>query len=118
MNETQIGAASVRVEIRWLVLVKIYGNKPRKLLITTKMNKLRKLNVEPLNEVGPNKFLNSRCRVDRIEEKIRLIRLGTSQNNGIITEKTMIELSQLEDPLIEDAGSKTENRFVIIFKLH
>ena len=59
MKDTQIGAAKVSVVIKWLVLVKMYGKSPKKLFTTTKINRLRNLNVLPLNEEGPNRFLNS-----------------------------------------------------------
>jgi hypothetical protein len=117
IKETQSGAAKVRVKIKWLELVKIYGNKPKKLLNTIMRNKAKKLIVLPLKEEGPNKVLNSECRIDKVLIEIKWIRLGVNQIRGLINIIKMTLLVQLEVLLIEDAGSKTENRLVIIFNL-
>lgn len=50
-----------------------------------------------------------------MEVKTRLIRLGTNQKRGIMIVIIIVALIQFELLLTEDAGSKTENRFVIIF---
>jgi len=42
-----------------LVLVKIYGNIPKKLLNKINKNNEIKINVDPLNELGPINSLNS-----------------------------------------------------------
>jgi hypothetical protein len=49
------------------VLVKIYGNKPRKLLNTIIENREIKINLLPLCPVGPSNVLNSLCKVNKIE---------------------------------------------------
>lgn len=108
----------VKVATRWLVLVKIYGNKPKKLFITINKKRARKLNVLPLKEDGPKRVLNSECRRVRMFLTINLTRLGTAHITGIIIIKMVILLSQLEEEFIEEAGSKTEKRFVIIFIKH
>lgn len=43
------------------MLVKIYGNNPKKLLNNTNENKEIKINVEPFKLLGPIKVLNSKC---------------------------------------------------------
>lgn len=42
------GRAKERVKVIWLVLVKIYGNKPKKLLNRIKVNKEINIKVVPL----------------------------------------------------------------------
>ena len=70
---------------------------------------------DPLNEVGPRRVLNSEWSLliilfTRIDDL-----LLTTQNEGIIITSIIIALNQLSgNPRVEDEGSKTENRFVII----
>lgn len=45
----------------------------------------------------------------------KLMRLGTNHKIGITITIRVIVLSQLEEEVNEDAGSNTENKFVIIF---
>jgi len=74
-----------------------------------------KIIVLPSNEVGPKSTLNSLWSfltiilniIDRLE--------GISQNIGEIININTIDLIQFLKKIIEDAGSNTENRFVIIF---
>jgi len=115
IKDNHKGAARVKVAIKWLVLVKIYGNKPKKLLITTIRNRERNLRVLPLNEEGPRSVLNSEWRVSRILEIIKLIRFGKNQIRGAIRIIMIRLLIQLEEVCIDEEGSKTENKFVIMF---
>jgi hypothetical protein len=81
-----------------------------------KVNTLRNKNVLPLKEEGPNRVLNSLCRVVKALNKINEVRLGRTQNSvGIITIKIRL-LIQLELLLKEEVGSKIENKLVIMIK--
>lgn len=60
------GRARVNVSVKWLVLVKIYGNNPIKLLNKINENNETKINVEPLWPEGPKRVLNSLWRVSKI----------------------------------------------------
>lgn len=48
INLSQRGSAKERVSVIWLVLVKIYGNKPKKLLKRIKVKREININVVPL----------------------------------------------------------------------
>lgn len=75
-------------------------------------------NVDPLNELFPRRFLNSLWRVIVIFCQKKVIREGISQKyigNKIIPKKVLIQL--IEKEKIEEVGSKTENKFIIIFSL-
>ena len=82
------------------------------------VNKLIKINLLPLNPFGPIKVLNSLCNVLMILFHKNDIRLGIIQKDiGIIKNPNNL-LDQLRERLkIDLVGSKTENRFVIIFNL-
>lgn len=96
----------------------MYGNNPRKLLNKIIENKLIKMNVLPLNPIGPIRVLNSLCNVIVILFHIYLIRLGINQNLNGITKNPKIVLNQFnEREKIDLVGSNTENRLVIIFNL-
>lgn len=69
----------------------------------------------PLNEVGPNRVLNSKCSLFIIKLKKKLNLIGVIQNLGRIIIIKTIELTQLkENEKTEDEGSNTENKLVII----
>lgn len=112
------GKAKVKVNVKWLVLVKIYGNKPIKLLNKIIENKETKINVDPLAPIGPNNVLNSLCSVIKILFQKIWYREGINQNiEGIIKIPKKV-LNQFKERLkMLDEGSKTENKFVIIFNL-
>lgn len=118
INLSHRGNAKLKVIVIWLVLVKIYGNKPKKLLNKIKVNKEINIKVVPLNLEIPNKVLNSACNVKKILFQNIKIREGKNQN---IIGKNKIPkrvLNQFNDKLkILVEGSKIENRFIIIFKL-
>jgi hypothetical protein len=59
MKPNHKGRAKDNVIVICLVLVKIYGNNPKKLLKRIRLNKEIKIKVVPLNLEIPNKFLNS-----------------------------------------------------------
>lgn len=63
INPNHRGRAKERVIVICLVLVKIYGNKPKKLLKRIRLNKEIKIKVDPLKLDVPNKVLNSKWRV-------------------------------------------------------
>lgn len=56
---SQIGSLRVRVSLMWDVHVKIYGNKPKKLLNIINVNRDMKIKVLPLKLLVLIKFLNS-----------------------------------------------------------
>lgn len=118
MNLNHKGNAKVKVKVKWLVLVKIYGNNPKKLLNIINANKETNINVLPLCPFGPNNVLNSLWRVKRILFQIIWNRLGISQNMEGIIKRPKKVLSQFKDKFkIVVEGSNTENKFVIIFNL-
>lgn len=83
---------------------------------TIKLNKEIKMNVLPLCPEGPNKVLNSLCKVIKIFLHNKLNREGRNQKeHGIIIIPIKV-LNQFKERLkIVVEGSKTENKFVIIF---
>jgi hypothetical protein len=100
------------------VLVKIYGNKPKKLLYKINLNKEIKIKVLPLWPVEPSKVLNSLCRVNKILFQIMWYRDGINQKEQGINNNPKNVLNQFNDKLkIVVEGSNTENKLVIIFNL-
>lgn len=117
INLNHIGNAIVNVNARCLVLVKMYGNRPIKLLNNIIIKIEIKINVVPLNDLGPNNVLNSLWRVKFILFHIMLIRDDVNQNiEGIINNpiNVLVQFNEILKILVD--GSKVENRFVIIFK--
>lgn len=109
--------ARVSVIVRWLEDVKIYGNKPKKLL--NKINKNKAINMKdlPWNADGPNSSLNSECNFEVIELNNVIYLLLINQYDGIkniIINDILIQLKGSNNLV---AGSKTENKLVIIFSL-
>lgn len=118
INLNHKGNLKVRVKVRCLDLVKIYGNNPRKLLNRIIENKLINRNVLPLNLLFPKRFLNSLCKVKVIIVHKKVIRDGINQKDSGKIIKPKNVLSQFKDKLkIDDDGSNTENKFIIIFNL-
>jgi len=118
INLSHIGKANERVIVIWLVLVKIYGNKPRKLLKRIKLNREINIKVEPLNLEIPIRVLNSRWRVVKILFQKIDIRDGINQNINGKNKIPIIVLIQFKERFkIFVEGSKIENRFIIIFNL-
>lgn len=110
------GRANPNVNVKWLVLVKIYGKSPKKLLNTIIENKEIKIKELPLWPVGPSRVLNSLWRVKRIEFQRNWKRVGINQNEAGINKRPKKVLNQFKDKFkIVVLGSKTENKFVIIF---
>lgn len=117
INLNHIGNAIVNVNAKCLVLVKIYGNSPIKLLNNIIIKIEIKMNVVPLNDLVPNNVLNSLCRVKFILFHIMLIRDDVNQNiDGIINNPINVLVQFIEILKILVDGSKVENKFVIIFK--
>jgi hypothetical protein len=112
------GRANANVKVKWLELVNTYGNNPRKLL-----NKIRENNEINIKElpgcpVGPKSVLNSLCKVKRILFQTNEYRDGINQKAVGINVSPKIVLIQFKERFITLVeGSKTENRFVIIFNL-
>jgi hypothetical protein len=118
INLNHRGKANDKVIVIWLVLVKIYGKRPRKLLNRIKVKREMNINVVPLNLWIPISILNSLWRVIKILFQKRVKREGRNQN--IIGKKRIpkIELIQFKERLkILVEGSKIENKFIIIFSL-
>lgn len=119
INLTHNGKASVSVIVRCLVLVKMYGNNPKKLFIRIIRNRDVKMNEFPL-------FLFPFLRIVFISWcsffinilNIILFRDGISQILVGININPMIVLVQFSGRLlISVVGSKIENRLLIIFNL-
>lgn len=79
INLIHKGNAKDKVKVIWLVLVKIYGNNPMKLLKTILENSLIKMNVLPICLFDPNKVLNSLWSVIKIFFHKKENRLGITQ---------------------------------------
>lgn len=119
MNLIHKGNLSVKVNVKCLELVKIYGNNPRKLLNKIILNKLIKIKVLPLNPLFPNNVLNSLCKVLIIKFHKYINREGINQKDIGIIKNPIKVLNQFnENEKIEVEGSKTENKFIIIFNLN
>lgn len=115
MNLSQRGNAKVKVKTICLVLVKMYGNNPKKLLNTIILNKEIKINVDPLILLLAIKTLNSLCKVLIILIQIIFIRDGINQNILGNKSKPKKVLNQFKFKLKFVEGSKELNRLVIIF---
>lgn len=77
-----------------------------------------KIKVLPLCPVGPRRVLNSLWRVRRTEFHKNWNRVGINQNDAGINKRPKNVLNQFKDKFkIVVLGSKTEKRFVIIFRL-
>lgn len=115
----QRGKAKVRVITICLVLVKIYGNNPKKLLnIIIENNEIKIKDAPLLIFLFPIRVLNSWCRINIILFHMMKCRDGINQYVDGININPKIVLNQLMDRLFRLVdGSKTENRFLIIFNL-
>lgn len=112
INLNHKGRANESVKIICLVLVKIYGNNPIKLLNKIRENKEINNKVLPLIGI---RILNSLWRIKTILFQIILIREGINQNIGGIRKINKIDLNQFNLKLKFVEGSKDENKFIIIF---
>lgn len=111
------GKASVSVSVKCLVLVKMYGNSPRKLFIKIIRNNDVKINEFPLFSLP---FLRivfiSWCNLFINKVTIMLLRDGINQILVGINKSPMVVLVQFSGILlISVVGSKIENRFLITF---
>lgn len=113
MNLIHKGKANPRVKIKCLVLVKMYGNNPKKLLSIIKKKREIKIKVLPFAEFL-SKILNSLWRVNEILIHKKFQREGINQYIEGIKRIPKIVLSQLSDRSLEE-GSNLLNRLVIIF---
>jgi hypothetical protein len=119
MNLIHKGKAKVNVSVKCLVLVKMYGNSPRKLFIKIIRNSDVKINEFPLFSFP---FLRMvfiswwSLFISRLI--IILFRDGINQTLVGINRIPIAVLIQFSDKLlISVAGSKIENRLLIIFSL-
>jgi hypothetical protein len=111
------GRANVSVRIKCLVLVKIYGNSPRKLFIKIIRNNDVKINEFPLFSFP---FLRivfiSWCSLFISNLNIILFREGINQILVGINNNPIVVLVQFSGRLlISVVGSKIENKLLIIF---
>ena len=110
------GNESDKVIDKWDVEVKMYGISPKKLLNKIKENKEVKRTVVFIWE-GVNKALNSVWMASMILFQSKAHREGISQYLKGINNKPKNVESQLRERVVSDEeGSKTENKFAIIFK--
>lgn len=117
MKAIHRGIDSERVIVRCLVLVKIYGRRPSLLLKTINENRVTKIIVLPTGEFA-KRILNSLWSVSNTLNQSKDHRDGIIQYKaGINISPKKVETQFNDRPIIEETGSKTENRFVIIFKL-
>lgn len=114
----QRGRANVKVRVRWLVDVKIYGNSPKKLLNKIIENNEINKKVLPWCLFSPNKVLNSLFNVKVILFHKIWYREGINQKVigiNIIPKIVLIQFNEKFIIVVE--GSNTENKLVIIFSL-
>jgi hypothetical protein len=116
IKDSHKGKDNIIVKTIWLVLVKIYGNNPKKLLNKIKVNKEIKIIEFPFL-CGFIKILNSKWRLFKILFHKKKNREGRSQNLRGINKRPKKVLNQFKGIHRVVIGSKTENRFVIIFNL-
>jgi len=117
MNAIHNGIDKDRVITKCLVLVKIYGRRPSLLLNTIKENSVTKIIVLPAGEEA-SKILNSLCKVSITLNHNKDHRDGIIQYNiGINISPINVDNQFKGKCIIEDIGSKTENKLVIIFNL-
>jgi hypothetical protein len=119
INLIHKGRAKVSVSVRCLVLVKMYGNSPRKLFVRIIRNNDVRMNEFPLFSFP---FLIivfiSWCSLFISKLIIILFREGINQILVGISSSPMAVLVQFNGRLlISVVGSKIENRFLIIFSL-
>jgi hypothetical protein len=117
INLTHKGSANVNVMIKCLVLVKINGNSPRKLLNKISENNEMNRKVLPLI-LSLSSILNSLWSFNNNlfhaivwREGINHILMGIN----IIPSNVLVQLIDIFITLVD--GSNTENRFAIIFSL-
>lgn len=116
INDSHNGRANLKVIAMCLVLVKIYGNKPIKLLIIIKKNILIKIKVDPWDLLfWINVFISLWIIIINLKYNI-LNREGINQKEYGIKSKMINDLVQFKENMIVE-GSKEENKFVIIFKM-
>jgi hypothetical protein len=112
------GSASVKVIVRWLVLVKTYGNSPRKLLNRINENGDTNRNVPPLFFLFfPISVLNSLCSFVINEFHAIVCREGTNHILVGMSVSPIMVPSQLSGNGVLVDGSNTEKRLLIIFNL-
>lgn len=97
INLIHNGRLSDNVKVKWLELVKIYGNSPKKLLNKIIVNRLIKIKALPLKPEFPIRVLNSFCRVVMIIFHKNIIRLGISQNDRGIIKNPIKDLNQFKE---------------------
>lgn len=118
IKDNQRGRARLKVKTKWLDLVNTYGNKPIKLLNKINENNEIKIKELPACPLVLNNVLNSLWSVNKILFQIIWYREGMNQNIGgiiKIPKNVLIQFNERLKMLVE--GSKTENKFVIIFSL-
>ena len=119
MNVIHRGNAKVSVSVRCLVLVKIYGNSPRKLFARFIRNSDVRMNEFPLFSFPFLRILFiSWCSLFISNLIIILFCDGINQILVGIRSRPIAVLVQFSDRLvISVVGSKIENRFLITFNL-
>jgi hypothetical protein len=107
------------VSVKCLVLVKIYGNSPRKLFVKIIRNRDARMNEFPLFSFPFLKIVFiSWCSLFINKLTIILFRHGINQTLVGISNNPINVLVQFNGrPLIAVVGSKIENKFLIIFNL-
>ena len=117
MKHNHRGKLRASVRAKWLLEVKTYGIRPKKLLNTIR-EKIEINTIVPPGLSEPSRVLNSLCKVDISVFHSRDHRDGIVQNKyGIKVRPKKVD-SQFKDILkTEERGSNLENRLVIIFNL-
>jgi len=117
INLNHIGRARVIVSVKCLVLVKMYGNSPRKLFIKIMRNSDVRMKEFPLFSFPFLKIVFiSWCSLFISKFIIMVLREGINQILVGINSRPSAVLIQFSGRLlISVAGSKIENRFLITF---
>jgi len=119
INLNHIGRAKVSVSVKCLVLVKMYGNSPRKLFAKIIKNSDVRINEFPLFSFPLLRIVFiSWCNLFISRVTIMLFRDGTNQILVGIRRSPIAVLVQFSGRVpISVVGSKIENRFLITFSL-
>jgi len=116
-NANQNGREKVKLNLKCLVLVKIIGNSPKKLLSIINKNIEEKIIIDLLLNLLFKIILNSLYKLFKILINLILILLEIIQNGkGNINNKEIVLNQFIDKSKILVVGSNEENKLVIIFR--
>jgi hypothetical protein len=115
MKAVHKGRAKVKFIVKWLDEVKMYGNRPKKLFIKMKEN--NEININVILDLAII-FFSSKYKLVEVKDSKAWRLLGRAQKLFDRIIKKINVLIQLVVRIIDDVGSKIENKFLIIFILY